>query len=248
MLSNSEHSDTYSLRWNLAWEFALNGRYEEALMSFDTLLIERRSYVAISTRGLMRLMTNDLDGALEDLQEARNLPCPPKVPVPLIGVIYWMQGSYELACEDWMYEISRRRSKEVTHCDAAGGVQVPLLLWWGSIHEGLRHWRKPAEEEMKNRMRTKQGQNNWPGMVVPFLFHKMSREKLLAHASSSYPLVQLKQQGQAQFYIAAQYLENNFEQHYLEQLSSVASEQQLITHAEYHLARYVLSESHKSAA
>ena len=104
-------------------------------------------------RGITRLLCGDTQGGLADFLAHRNRPYPGKWQVPFVGAALWLQGQREAACEDWAYEISRRRSGELTHNDEAGGVEVPALLWWASAHEGLGEWRKLAIQELRDRDR-----------------------------------------------------------------------------------------------
>lgn len=152
-------------------------------------------------RGIVRLLVGEAEEALADFLTARSLPPKACVVNEFVGTALWRQGQHEAACQDWENEIRRRRSRELTHTDEAGGVLVPALLWWASQHSGLNHWQGLADEELRHRWRTKACQRSlWPGTLVPFLLGHTSEQELLAAASERAGILQVRRRCQAHFY------------------------------------------------
>lgn len=161
-----------------AWQAMPEGRCEAALRIWDSIVQRQLSAAQYNmNRGIARLLTGDTQGALVDFLERRSRPA--MFPVPFVGAALWLQGQRVKACEDWAYEISRRRSGELTHYDEAGGVEVPALLMWGSAYEGLGEWRKLSVQELKdwdrrNRRVKEYGPGplrrweRWPGVLAPW--------------------------------------------------------------------------------
>ena len=203
---------------NRAWDATWQGRYIDALHIYEEELAplnEPRLFGNLTNLAILHLLMGHLDNALAAFQEARALPPPPAIPVPFIGAILWMQGKHKEACEDWAYEIGRRRLGIITHSDEAGGVEVPALLWWASAHTGFEGWRKLAEQELRKRGRTKRCQNSrWPGPLVSYLVgqsseHRSSDELLINRAaaySACYPNINFRYKCLAYFYVGTAYL------------------------------------------
>lgn len=222
-------SDIRNRAWNATWQ----GRHKDALRVYEEELApldEPKVFGNITSPAILHLLMGHLDNALAAFQEARALPPPPAIPVPFIGAILWMQGKHKEACEDWAYEIGRRRSGIITHCDEAVGVEVPALLWWASAHTGFEGWRKLAEQELKGRGRTKRCQNSrWPGPLVSYLVgqsseHRPSDELLINRAaafSARYPRINFRYRCLAHFYIGASYLARSDEEAYLLNIEQV---------------------------
>ncbi len=214
MLNRAVISDIHNRVWQATWQ----GDYHNALRIYDSELVplnEPKVIGDMTNLGILYVLMSRFDKALEVFREARSLPSPPAIPVPFIGAILWMQGKHEDACADWAYEIKRRRSGEMTHSDEAGGVEVPVLLWWASAHTGLEEWRKLAEQELKRRWRAKRCQTSrWPGPLVPYLLGQTtdnapSDDMLLNHVSAysaDYPRINFRYQCLAHFYLGTAYL------------------------------------------
>jgi hypothetical protein len=199
-----------------------------------------------ANRGITRLLLGDAHGALDDFLEIRNGQ--PFMPISFVGATLWLQGQRVAACEDWVYEISRRRSGEITHSDDAGGVQVPVLLWWGSAHEGQGEWRGPAVKELKDRDRNMRRRKDhypgplrrwdrWPGVLAPFLLGTSTEEALLPHLEDPNPFMAVRR-CPAHFYLGARRLDEGDLAGYRQQLElAVGQGDNSILAPEYHLAR-----------
>ena len=182
-----------------AWQAMLDGHYEDALRMQDSF-VQRNGARWLRSRGTTRLLLGDAAGAETDFRTFRDRPCPGKFPIPDVGTAIWLQGRHEEACEDWAYEISRRRSGVITHCDEAGGVEVPALLWWASAHPSLEVWRKLAVEELRDRDRRNRRRKDygpgplrrwerWPGVLAPFLAGESGEDALRPVIQDSNPFL-----------------------------------------------------------
>lgn len=197
-----DHSDTEN-----AWRAFQDGRFQEAFSTFYRL-------------GKAHLRDRDWSRAGEAFSQARLVWIKPVM--KHVGVALWLQDQCEAACRDWANEIARRRSGEIELVDAAGGVEVPALLWWASSHDGLSQWKGLAVEELRRRWRTKWCQSRgWPGPIAAFLLGKSSAEMLLSAAHTSVERLGRRQLSQAHFYIGAVDLCNRRTSDYETQLRKV---------------------------
>ena len=222
---------------NKAWQATVEGRYSEAIMLWNSILSCEKRFGILINAGITNLLAGELNDASRRFEEARNLP-PQNTVVEFLGVVAWLAGRYEDACQNWADEIERRRSGKIVYSDAAGGVQTAALLWWASACTDSIQWRKIAEDELKHRWRNKQAQNNWPGKVAPFLLGKIPEEELISATSSKYPSVEARRLGQAYFYIAAHHLHQGNRVAYQLWLANSISLLDTISNAEHYLARY----------
>lgn len=260
---------------NRAWQATWEGRYNDALAIYDVDLAEElsqypdtRPHTHVSNRATLLILMGRLGAALEMLRQSRLLQKEKAgaYPVPMIGAVLWMLGEYKEACNDWVYEISRRDDGLITHCDEAGGVQVPALLWWAAAHTGLEGYRKIAGRQLKKRGRTKRCQHSrWPGPLVPYLLGQGSEpqpsDSALLEAASNYseryPKINFRYLCQAHFYLGASCLIENDSKTYLWHMKQVVAAKSppsvsgkppmlngvdalRLCDAEYHLARTIL--------
>jgi len=224
---------------NRAWEATLQGRFQDALHIYNVELVEELAQYDqlgppghLGNQAILFTLMGHLDAALEMSRQIRSRQHTTAYPVPLIGAILWMQGKRTEACDDWAFEIERRRSGVITHCDEAGGVEVPALLWWASAHTGFEGQRKLAEQELKRRGRTKRCQTSrWPGPLVPYLLGQSSENKpydelLLNNAaafSERYPNINFRYECLAHFHVGTAHLARGDTQEYLAQLKQVVA-------------------------
>jgi len=224
-----------------AWQAMLEGRYQEAVSSYNYILSHHESLGERMNCGAARLLIGDYKGALSDFQTARfsQQQSPVKVANPKVGVALWLDGKRELACQDWSDEIKRRQAGNITHSDGAGGVEIPALLLWASAHPGLSGWTEEAVKELKSRWRTKQCQRSiWPGSIAAFLLGHIIQEDFVKAASSEYVATTARHLCQCYFYLGATHLartETNIYRSYLE-LSLAFPVADIMLQPEYHLA------------
>lgn len=224
---------------NLAWEHLLAGRHELALDTWSQLIQKADQLRVRMDRGWARLYTRDWDGALEDFLRAREIGLPQHpVVVREVGVALWLLGERQAACEDWAQEIARRRAGEFYFLDAAGGVQVPSLLWWASAHPGLAKWRDAAAAELEDRWNAKEYEpRGWPRPIAGYLLGFLDESEFLTTAQS--PTVRLQQRRQcvAHFYVGAKSLAAGDLQCYREGLAETLNYGENVIDSEFRLAR-----------
>jgi hypothetical protein len=227
---------------NRAWQAMLEGRFVDALRMLDDLDARDPGTGRYSgNRGMTRLCLGDVDGALADFLALRD-SFRRRVTVEFVGAVLWLQGKRQEACDDWHGQIEMRRSGVITHADEAGGVAVPALLWWASLHAGFEAWREPALEELRRRWRTRMcRQSRWPGSIAAYLLGHLLEDGLFAAVPESH-IFRPRWLCQAHFYVGATAFATGAGSRYRKELTCAASQEQTsITAPEYFLARSELA-------
>src|SRR4051812_23226851 len=90
-------------------------------------------------KGILYLLPQELDRALECFSEARRTTIMPVLVHEFIGTTLWLKGQYLEAAEDWANGTNRLLRGEITHSTETG--DVPPLLYWASLHPDLGQWK-----------------------------------------------------------------------------------------------------------
>jgi|GEM_PF-3647055 tetratricopeptide (TPR) repeat protein len=229
---------------NHAWEATIRGDYELALNLYDSIssasLLDLGS---INNKGILFLCIQDYANAIAMFHKAFNHPMGKICTHPMIGVTYWCMGEPELAVNSWTHEISRRHSKEVKHTDEAGGVEIPLLLFWSASVLNNQKVRKFATEELRSRSKTAQYRASpWFGPLSEYVVGNLSDEKIQGTLDAN-PRTSSEPSHKVQFYFyrALRHYVNNDYEEYLANLRFCTSDyytySRAISRPEYHLAR-----------
>jgi tetratricopeptide (TPR) repeat protein len=234
---------------NKAWNATLEGNYAEAIPQYQSILARRLKLGEMNNYATTLMLAGKLEEAEATLRDIRHIPTPmfTQVVHPKLGVVLWLQGKHEEACQDWANEFERIRNRQVTYYDETG--VVPPLLWWASAHSGLEKWRKVAADALKRLWRSERTRRfPWPGSIVGFLLGKITAEQLLeAAVETQYPELHIRRTCIAHFYISAMLLAQGDTEGYRRELELALSipQKALILHPEYHLARNELSIANK---
>jgi tetratricopeptide (TPR) repeat protein len=224
-------------------------RHADALTLLHEAVAAHPSTDLFYTRAKVHFGTGDLEAARQDYLRARTAQFPLHFrPLLLeVGMLLWLQGEREAACEDWAGEIRRIRSREITHTSAGYcGLDAPARLWWASAHAELAHWRPVAVKDLRGQMRCKYPEKErWPGTLVPFLLGRVEEKAVLSKAGRGPRAAE--QLCEAHFHLAGKALAEGDEQQYREELALAIQhgEQTPFRESdrpqEYFLARYELS-------
>jgi hypothetical protein len=109
------------------------------------------------------------------------------------GVSEWLDGREEAAIVAW------RDGSRAQLDDAAGGVTIPLLLFFASIKRSDQALRKSSEAALRQRCKGR-AIRNWPGPVARFITGDLDEAELIAAMSDPVALKE-RQSCQAEFYI-----------------------------------------------
>jgi lipoprotein NlpI len=146
------------------------------------------------------------------------------------GVAYWLSGRLGEAVESW------QRGRTAGYNDAAGGVEIPLLLYFASVKRADAGLEKQAMRNLKSTLQSNRTVN-WPGPLAVFSLHRITEGELLTKVSAQ-PFLMERQSCQADFWIAVKMLKQGDINRYLKKLTECISYWPTIyLEVEYYLAK-----------
>jgi lipoprotein NlpI len=111
-----------------------------------------------------------------------------------LGVAHWCKDQRDLAVQAW------KSGLHTQYTDAAGGVEVALLLLFASAITQDEKLEKEALSLVKKASKSKR-MINWPGPLADYMLGKISEEALRSRVDAQ-PILHEKQTCQADFYVA----------------------------------------------
>jgi lipoprotein NlpI len=105
-------------------------------------------------------------------------------------VIHWLLGNHIQAIEIW------KNATDTKYTDAAGGVEIPLLLFFASVFCSDGKLKEQSISKLEDYI-----DNIWPGPIAAFVLGKISEEELWSKMSQQ-SILKAKQICQASFYMA----------------------------------------------
>jgi hypothetical protein len=116
------------------------------------------------------------------------------------GVALWNQSKRQEAIDTWRSGLNSKFT------DAAGGVEVPLLLYFAAVKTNNTLLKAEAFKSLKKVVKSRRS-INWPGSLGAFILENIDENTLLSYVSTL-PGLRERQLCQAFFYIAIRDLEN----------------------------------------
>jgi hypothetical protein len=115
------------------------------------------------------------------------------------GIANWILGRKSEAVLIW------QRSEQCIYKDAAGGMDLEIILYFAAIKIGDDGLKKRAIKGIKRLLKSKRS-TNWPGPLGHYILGDLEEDKLLSYVSSI-PILKERQLCQAHFAIATKKLE-----------------------------------------
>lgn len=131
------------------------------------------------------------------------------------GIAHWFLKQHTEALNLW------RKAKDTKYRDAAGGVDIPLLLLFAAVKLQEANLEKEAVSLLKKRAKSKR-MVNWPGPLANYMLGETSEETLLGLINTQ-PSLKARQTCQAKFYIALKKLMSHDEEGYYQLLRECVS-------------------------
>ncbi len=145
------------------------------------------------------------------------------------GVGYWLIGRESEAIEVW------KLGYKSPYTDAAGGVDIPLLLFYSGTRIGSRDLIESSRGYLRKTSHRGR-QTDWPRPVADYVLGRMDKDGLLGSMDNNSSL-RAKQKCQADFYIGVMAFLKGEEQAALEAMKScVSTSSSSFTRHEYYLA------------
>jgi hypothetical protein len=184
------------------WNLIEQGRYEEACIRADIEYEETKTMLPLRNKvfALLHLKKyKEVINLCKFLIEERNGETDSDF--IFLGIAYWIENEITNAIEIW------RKGLESKYKDAAGGIEIPSLMYFASISLKDKLLEREAVTLLEKRSKSNQV-INWPGPIASFLLDIIDEEELLSSVVS-HPSLRAKQLCQAYFYIALKKLKND---------------------------------------
>ena len=189
----SEHVDI--------WELILMGKFQMAndlaQMEFDNshdvLPLRNKVYALLHLRKYEEVvqLTNKLIETTNGEVDSDFISC---------GIAHWALGKKEEAITCW------RQSQKSKYTDAAGGIEVKVILYFASIKEDLKQLKNEMIKDIRKLIRPKVAVLNWPGPIGNYVLGEMSDNELLSRVATV-PVLRERNLSQAYFAMAIKKLE-----------------------------------------
>jgi len=114
------------------------------------------------------------------------------------GIANWLLNKPNDAVEIWKAGLNTK------YTDAAGGVEIPSLMYYASVKLKDYNIEKEAVKLLKRRVRSKVS-INFPGSIAGYILGKINEEELL-NSYMSFPNLRTRILCKSYFYIAVSYL------------------------------------------
>lgn len=244
------------------WHALELGRYEEAIQLFSQGYAQAQELSLLSGRSLAHLAANMPRQALTDLEEVTartDERFASDSNFAFWGICYWYLGDPDSAITQW------RAGLDAPYVDAAGGILLPILLFYAGVRLGEGELEKEAQrlfrahwQKFVRRVRRRQGKelrtpqnfadpelSSWPGAIVPFLLEKEDSSWLLHQArKTDSESLTLRRECQAQFAIAVHALRSGNRGLFVSSMETCARNSKGSLEAEHYIARWEMLEDY----
>lgn len=217
------------------WDLIKQDRFAEACNVADDEYKITGDYPVLRNKLIALLMLGKLDESME-LSKAIVKNTNGKIDLDFIflGAIHWLKREHSIAVSTW------KEGLNSGYTDAAGGVELPMLLFFAAVHEQDAALKKEADRMLKKKIKSKAA-INWPGPLGCYLMGAITEEAMYQSLSEN-PILRSKQNCKADFYVALMRRMDGERPAYIEKLKSSVSHG-AVTYLlpEYYLARAELA-------
>lgn len=145
----------------------------------------------------------------------------------LAGIANWLLDNYTEAIEIWQKGLNTK------YTDAAGGIEVPALLYYAAVRRNDKKLEKEAIKLLKKRCGSKISLN-YPGSIAGYILGRISKDELL-NSYGSFEKLKTRIFCKAHFYIAVNSLKNGDEEMFYENLKKCIENESYLEY-EYFIA------------
>jgi hypothetical protein len=200
------------------WELIKSGEYDRACRAADEEFRSTSSVFPLRNKVFALLLLNRFADAAELCREIiRSQQGDTDSDFIFLGTSLWLLGDRNQAISAW------QSSSETRFTDAAGGVEVALLLLYAAIRVGDSSLRHDAENQLVERC-TQPEIGNWPGPIANFVLGRLAEAELLSAINANHPILKAKQLCQAEFYLGLQRLAAGDSAGFLERMGQAKSQ------------------------
>lgn len=214
------------------WSLIQAGRFEEAIEKLREEHAQHGSRGFLVNLGIAFLCKNDFKTAAKHFDDLVNdRPQYASLEYGLLGASKWLLAQPQEAITAW------QEGLECEYTDGAGGIGLPLLLYFGSVRQPLLFGLEKATKLLRQRLKNPRAKM-WPAPLARFLLDELSPQEVLlacAHTSDS---VQRRREQMAEFYVGVRCLRGNDIKGYVDQMRRASQFSQCELNETFFLSRY----------
>jgi hypothetical protein len=180
------------------WHLIENGRFDDACVAADKEAAGSTSLLPLRNKVLALLNLERYEEAAQTCREViRRDGADTDSDFIYLGVACWLRSEYDEAVTAW------QSATNTTYTDAAGGVEIPLMLLYAST--------KLENEELKTRslkkLRSlcKKPSSVWPRPVADYMLGTLTEDDVRSRISAQ-PILRARQLCNAAFYFGLERL------------------------------------------
>lgn len=213
------------------FELLTAGRYEEALSAFQTQYAQRRSDGVLNNVGFSQLALRRFDEARDTFDQVLSRHRDWGSQFGHCGVVRWIQGDRLAAVKLW------EEGLEATYQDAAGGLQLPLLLYFAGVRAPDVTSASGARDVLAARANDIRAAGQWPTPIAQFLVGSKTLEALRTTSAASDAGSEVRRSALVEFYAAVRALESRDQEAWKRGVGACAANRGAEQVNEWHLAR-----------
>ncbi len=183
----------------------------------------------LNNLGICCLMLQQPTEAKRLFDEALTMPLPDSGTHGFAGIARWVLNEREDAVTLWCDGL------KCNYRDAAGGVSLPLLLYYASVRRPDEFSREHAEQFLRTALESRRA-SNWPGGLGRYVLGEISEDQARAEADAGHPIVTARHLNQLEFYQGMMALEQHDTELFLAYMRNCADTHECELNKEWHLA------------
>jgi hypothetical protein len=220
------------------WELLQAGDFRGALR----LLKEEHKkdpYIgSLVNLGVAHLCLGNAQSAKKILDEALLDPSPDTGTHALAGIARWTSGERADALRTWV------KGLDCDYRDEAGGMELPLLLFYASARDPHIFPKARANKLIKEALESSLA-TNWPGPLGRFVLGQIDEKQARSDAEFEHPDVTSRQLNQVEFYAGLLAYIRGDKDEFIDRMRRCALTRRCELNNEWHLARFEVAKEGK---
>lgn len=217
------------------WDLLKQGKYEQAIPLFYKAYEKEKPGIGAEADlggvALAYLLNDQPKLAAEVLVEVLSLKHAGTYYFALAGVAQWISGEPDQGVSLW------KAGRTAGYADAAGGMELPLLLYYASVRNPKLVTLTQANRQVKQQLKHPWA-SSWPGPLGAFVIDEISEKKIHELAVFKHEQVTRRQTLQVEFYVGVKAEQLGDHGKFASQMKLCASSAECESETEFYLARH----------
>jgi len=212
------------------WALVESGRYTEAIKKLQEEFKQDKETATATSLGLAYLLAGNPSAALTVFDGTLSDRWVSTGHYAFAGIARWLLGRKKEAATVWKKGIGCQ------YADAAGGMELPLLLYFAAVREPSSFALSKAKDMIRTATKHRWAKS-WPGPLGGFVLGQMSEAEIRDAAVFSNEDITRCQTAQVEFYVGIKALEARDSRPFKRQMKVCVKIPNWYLENEYHLAR-----------